>query len=418
MFLLLLIISSIAIRHSNFIMYNINFHNTTIFLPCQPQAFHAYNIRVVLMKLQTSLIHGGGENVLGAVSPPVFLTSTFKDAKIHGYSYSRCKNPTREALEKALALAEGGKYGFAFSSGLAAEDALFSIFPRIIAGKHIYGGTRRLLNNFVKKGAYVVYADTSDLTAIEKEAKFAPSLIFAETPANPLMQISDISALALIAKKHNCALAIDNTFLTPVLQRPLSLGADIVVHSATKYLCGHHDATAGCVVTDDGEIAKNLTLAITTKGNGLSPFDSFLVKRGLETLFLRMKAVCENAMRVFEYLKTKSLVKRIFYAGDPESKGFEVMGKQAAGYGGVISFEMEEGIDFIKFLSSLKLIAFAESLGGNATLITHPFSQTHASLSAKEKADGGIGKNLFRLSVGTEDYGDIIDDLEGALKMC
>lgn len=370
------------------------------------------------MKIQTSLIHGGGENVLGAVSPPVFLTSTFKNAEIYGYSYSRCSNPTRESLEKTIALAEGGEYGFAFSSGLAAEDALFSLFPRIIAGKNIYGGTRRLLNNFVTKGAYVVYADTSDLWAVEKEAKIAPSLIFAETPANPLMQISDISALAAISKKHDCRLAIDNTFLTPVLQRPLSLGADVVVHSATKYLCGHHDSTAGCIVTNDSELAKSLNLAITTKGNGLSPFDSFLVKRGLETLYLRMKAVCENAAKVFEYLKTKSQIRKIFYAGDPESAGFKVMKSQVSGFGGIISFEIDEMADFKKFLSSLKLIAFAESLGGNATLITHPFSQTHASLSAKEKAEGGISKNLFRLSVGTEDYGDIIEDLDNGLESC
>ncbi|NCA92899.1 methionine biosynthesis PLP-dependent protein, partial [bacterium] len=264
------------------------------------------------MKTETLLIHGGGENPLGAVAPPIFLTSTFKNAQLHGYSYSRCTNPTREALENTVALAEGGKYGFAFSSGLAAEDAVFSLATRVIAGKNIYGGTRRLLNNFVSKGAQVIYADTSFPEEIEKEAAVAPSLIFAETPANPLMHISDIRRLAEIAKKHGCILVIDNTFLTPVLQRPLTLGADIALHSATKYLCGHHDSTAGCVVTNDGALADKLYLAISTKGSGLSPFDSFLVKRGLETLALRMRAHCENAARLFEYLKGCDAITRIY----------------------------------------------------------------------------------------------------------
>ncbi len=367
------------------------------------------------MKTETLLIHGGGENPLGAVSPPIFLTSTFKDAAKHGYSYSRCTNPTRAALENTIAKAEGGKYGFAFASGLAAEDAVFSLADRIIAGRNIYGGTRRLLNNFVSKGATVIYADTSKPDEIEKEAAIASSLIFAETPANPLMHISDIARLADISKKHGCILVIDNTFLTPVLQKPLSLGADIALHSATKYLCGHHDSTAGCVVTNDGTLADKLYLAISTKGSGLSPFDSFLVKRGLETLALRMWAHCENAAKVFDFLKSKKEVTKIYYAGDPESQGYGVMKRQTEGFGGMISFELDESIDRGRFLSRLKLISFAESLGGNATLITHPYTQTHASLSVSEKAEAGIKTNLFRLSVGTEAAEDIISDLGDAL---
>jgi cystathionine beta-lyase/cystathionine gamma-synthase len=366
------------------------------------------------MKTETLLIHGGGDNPLGAVSPPIFLTSTFKNAAIHGYSYSRCANPTREALEKTVALAEGGKYGFAFSSGLAAEDAVFSLADRVIVGKNVYGGTRRLLKNFVSKFAEVVYVDTSKPEEVEKEAAIKSALIFAETPANPLMNITDIRKMAEISKKYGCTLVIDNTFLTPVLQRPLLLGADIALHSATKYLCGHHDSTAGCVVTNDGKIAEKLYLALSTKGNGLSPFDSFLVKRGLETLALRMRAHCENAARIFDFLKTRREIDKIYYAGDPESEGFEVMKGQTDGFGGMISFEISEMSDYREFLSGLKLIAFAESLGGNATLITHPYTQTHASLTAKEKEEAGIKKNLFRLSVGTEDAGDIINDLENA----
>lgn len=263
----------------------------------------------------------------------------------------------------------------------------------------------------------MVYADTSEPREIEKEAQAGPALIFAETPANPLMHISDIRKLSEISKKYGCILVIDNTFLTPALQKPLSCGADITLYSATKYLCGHHDSTAGCVVTGDDKLAEKLYLAISTKGNGLSPFDSFLVKRGLETLALRMRAHCENAKALFLYLKNREEITRIYYAGDPESAGYETMKGQTEGFGGMISFEIDESFDRNAFLAGLSLVGFAESLGGNATLITHPFTQTHASLSSREKAEAGIKKNLFRLSVGTEAVSDIIADIENAFAL-
>lgn len=360
------------------------------------------------MDLETILIHGGGKNVLGAVQTPLFLTSAFCDAEKNGYSYTRCSNPTREALEKTVALAEKGAYGFAFSSGLAAEDAVFSLFPNIICGKHVYGGTKRLLSMY----GNVTFADMTDLNEVGRLADGKDVLIFAETPSNPLLKVCDISRLADIAHANGGVLAVDNTFLTPYLQNPLTLGADIVVHSATKYLCGHHDVIAGIAVTSDADIAEKLHFASYTKGSCLSPFDSYLVKRGMETLPLRMKKHCENAGKVFEYLKSSPSFADVVYAYDPSSPSFEIMKKQSSGGGGMIAFTVKT--DPREFVKGLRLIGYAESLGGNASLITHPYSQTHASLSEEEKRKAGITPNLLRLSVGTENAEDIIGDLERA----
>lgn len=361
------------------------------------------------MKTETLLIHGGGKNILGAVQTPIFLTSAFADSVKNGYSYTRVSNPTREALEKTVALAEHGKYGFAFSSGLAAEDAVFTLRKNIICGKHVYGGTKRLLSMYEN----VVFADMSDINEVEKLARIKNAVIFAETPSNPLLKVCDIRALAEIAHENSSLLAVDNTFMTPVLQNPLDHGADIVVHSATKYLCGHHDSISGVVVTNDGETAEKLGFASYTKGACLSPFDSYLVKRGMETLSLRMKKHCENAEKVFGFLSSSPCVANVNYAYDKNSPSFEIMKKQASGGGGMISFELKtEPLEFVK---KLNIIAFAESLGGNASLITHPYTQTHATLSEDEKKKAGITPNLLRLSVGTEDAEDIIADLEKGL---
>ncbi len=360
------------------------------------------------MEIETILIHSCENNPLGAVGTPIFATSTFADAARHGYSYTRTSNPTREALEKTVAAAEGGRYGFAFSSGLAAEDALFACFDKIICANDTYGGTKRLLKTCYSAS----FCDVSDENALSSALTGTyGALVFAETPANPLMRVTDIGKTAAIAHAHNAYLAIDNTFLTPALQRPLSLGADAVVHSATKYLGGHHDSVAGCVATSGESLAEKLKNIINTKGNGLSPFESFLIKRGMETLALRMKKHCENAEEVFRYLKTRRDIKKIYYAGDPENEGYAVNSSQSSGAGGVISFEIDEE-KVPEFIRSLKLIKFAESLGGNASLITHPFTQTHASLSGDEKAACGITKGLLRLSCGTESAVDIINDLE------
>lgn len=365
------------------------------------------------MEKDTLLIHSGGKNPLGAVGTPVFTASTFADAAQNGYSYTRTSNPTRTALENTLAAAEGGKYAFAFASGLAAEDALFSCFDKIVCSNDVYGGTKRYLKAYRPQSA--VFCDVNDESALESALTGTyNALVFAETPANPLMRITDIRKTAEIAHSRHALLAIDNTFLSPALQNPLSLGADICVHSATKYLGGHHDSVAGCAVTSDDEVAEKLRFALNTKGNGLSPFDSFLIKRGMETLCLRMKKHCENAREAFAFFKTRRDVARIYYAGDEDSAGYAVNAAQSSGAGGMIAFELEEGRVF-DFIKKLRLIAFAESLGGNASLITHPYTQTHASLTGEEKAACGITKGLLRLSCGTESAVDIISDLENAL---
>lgn len=365
------------------------------------------------MEKDTLLIHSGGKNPLGAVGTPIFTASTFADAAKNGYSYTRTSNPTRASLEKTLAAAEGGKYAFAFSSGLAAEDALFSCFDKIVCANDIYGGTKRYLKAYRARNA--VFCDVNDESALESALRGTyNALVFAETPANPLMRITDIRKTAAAAHSRHALLAIDNTFLSPALQNPLSLGADICVHSATKYLGGHHDSVAGCAVTSNAEVAEKLRFALNTKGNGLSPFDSFLIKRGMETLCLRMKKHCENAREVFNFLKTRREVTRIYYAGDEDSAGYAVNASQASGAGGMISFELDEE-RVPGFIKKLRLIAFAESLGGNASLITHPYTQTHASLTREEKAACGITKGLLRLSCGTESAVDIISDLENAL---
>ena len=369
------------------------------------------------METETLLIHSGGKNPLGAVGTPIFATSTFTDADENGYSYTRTSNPTRTSLENAVAAAEHGRFGAAFSSGLAAEDALFSCFEKIICSRDTYGGTKRLLSVSYPR---TVFTDVSDERSLESALRGTyGALVFAETPANPLMQITDIRRAAAAAHAHNAILAIDNTFLSPALQNPLLLGADVCVHSATKYLGGHHDSVAGCVVTNDEKLYEKLRSAQNTKGNGLSPFDSFLIKRGMETLEKRKKKHCENAERTFVFLKTQRVkgsgIGKIYYAGDPDSPGFGVNSAQAAGAGGVISFELAE--DAVKpFIKRLRLVAFAESLGGNASLITHPYTQTHGSLTKEEKAARGITKGLLRLSCGTEAAVDIINDLEQALR--
>ncbi len=360
------------------------------------------------MELDTLLIHSGGSNALGAVGTPIFATSTFADAEENGYSYTRTSNPTRTALERVIAAAERCRFALAFASGLAAEDALFSCFDKIICAKDTYGGTKRLL----KTGLYnAEFVDTSDHEELDSALRGTyGALVFAETPANPLMRITDIRKTAETAHTHHAVLAIDNTFLSPALQNPILHGADVCVHSATKYLGGHHDSIAGAVATNSRDLAEKLQYIRNTKGNALSPFESFLIKRGMETLALRMARHCENARAVFEYLKTRRDVRRIYYAGDPENAESAINAAQARGAGGMISFEVDENrVETV--IDSLETIKFAESLGGNASLITHPYTQTHASLTAEEKEACGITKGLLRLSCGAEAAVDIIKDL-------
>lgn len=356
----------------------------------------------------------------GSVSFPIFQTATYENRIFEksDYSYTRCSNPTRTELERVCALSEGAKYCLAFSSGLAAVSAVLCLCEngdRVLASLDLYGGTYRLLRDLESRcGLSVCFGDTDHPEDFAEHIDPKTRLVFIETPTNPLMKVTDIQKIADY-KKERTLLVCDNTFLSPVFQNPLRFGADIVIHSATKYICGHHDTSAGLVITNDSTVYERLNYMMMTYGNGLSPFDCFLIRRGIETLFLRMQKHDSNAKEVFAALNGDQRIKKIYFVGDPKSKYREITQKQTSGYGGMISFVLSEKIDISVFIRSLKLIRFAESLGGNASLITHPFTQTHASVPEDERIAAGIIPSLLRLSVGTENSDDIIHDLLAAL---
>lgn len=373
--------------------------------------------------LNSKLIHGGidGDEKTGAVNVPIFQTSTYKQdglGKDRGYEYSRSGNPTREALESLIAELEEGVAGFAFASGMAATTAVLSLFKtgdKIIISSNVYGGTFRVLdkvfNNF---GITYEIVETSDLELLEKSLTEDVKAIFIESPANPILTITDIRAVAEIAKKHGVLTIVDNTFMTPYLQRPIPLGVDIVVHSATKYLGGHSDLIAGLAVVNSKELAERLWFVQNSTGGVLQPFDSFLLTRGIKTLGIRMDRHIENATFIAEALKNYPGVKAIYYPGLPESQGYEINQKQADGPGGMLSFELDEKYNIKTFFESLELITLAESLGGVESLICHPSSMTHASIPYEIRQKVGIVENLIRISVGIEDKNDILSDLEQA----
>lgn len=373
--------------------------------------------------LNSKLIHGGidGDEKTGAVNVPIFQTSTYKQdglGKDRGYEYSRSGNPTREALESLIAELEEGVAGFAFASGMAATTAVLSLFKtgdKIIISSNVYGGTFRVLdkvfNNF---GITYEIVETSDLELLEKSLTEDVKAIFIESPANPILTITDIKAVAEIAKKHGVLTIVDNTFMTPYLQRPIPLGVDIVVHSATKYLGGHSDLIAGLAVVNSKELAERLWFIQNSTGGVLQPFDSFLLIRGIKTLGIRMDRHIENATFIAEALKNYAGVKAIYYPGLPESQGYEINQKQADGPGGMLSFELDEKYNIKTFFESLELITLAESLGGVESLICHPSSMTHASIPYEIRQKVGIVENLIRISVGIEDKNDILSDLEQA----
>lgn len=373
--------------------------------------------------LNSKLIHGGidGDEKTGAVNVPIFQTSTYKQDGLgndRGYEYSRSGNPTREALESLIAELEEGVAGFAFASGMAATTAVLSLFKtgdKIIISSNVYGGTFRVLdkvfNNF---GITYEIVETSDLELLEKSLTEDVKAIFIESPANPILTITDIRAVAEIAKKHGVLSIVDNTFMTPYLQRPIPLGVDIVVHSATKYLGGHSDLIAGLAVVNSKELAERLWFVQNSTGGVLQPFDSFLLIRGIKTLGIRMDRHIENATFIAEALKNYAGVKAIYYPGLPDSQGYEINQKQADGPGGMLSFELDEKYNIKKFFESLELITLAESLGGVESLICHPSSMTHASIPYEIRQKVGIVENLIRISVGIEDKNDILSDLEQA----
>lgn len=367
----------------------------------------------------SAVIHGGifGDEKTGAVNVPIYQTSTYEQERLgkhKGWEYSRTGNPTRTALESLIAELEHGVAGFAFASGMAAITAVLSLFKsgdRIVISDNIYGGTFRVLDKvFNHFNINYKIVDTTNLEAVEKAITEDVKAIFIETPTNPLLHITDIKAISDIAKKHHILSIVDNTFMTPYLQRPIELGSDIVIHSATKYLGGHSDIIAGLVVVNSRELAEKIAFIQNSTGGILQPFDSFLLIRGIKTLAVRMDRHVENAEKVVEYLKNKKGIKKIYY---PSNNAINK--KQAKNGGVMISFELEKNYDINKFFDSVKFVALAESLGGVESLVCHPASMTHASIPADIRKKVGITDNLIRLSVGIENINDIITDLEQAI---
>lgn len=368
---------------------------------------------IFMFNYDTYSVLGDGDcKYQGAISPPIFQTSTFSGGE---YSYTRLSNPTRAALEQECALLEKGKYGFAFSSGLGAINALFSTLKkgdRVVVTDDIYGGTYRLINRIYKNyGINFVFADLCNLETAKKAITKGTALVFAETPTNPMMKIVDIAAVAKITHQNGGILAVDNTFLTPYFQNPLTLGADVVVHSATKYISGHHDVSAGIAVTNGKRLANKLGLALSTLGNGLSPFESWLVLRGLRTLPMRMEKHSENAYAAASFLNSHPKIEQVIYPAMPQHGGHLLCKRQSRGFGGVVSFYTKDEKTARKIISGGRVIKFAESLGGFKSLVTYPITQTHASIPKHIRNKIGINERLIRLSVGLENKEDIIADL-------
>lgn len=374
---------------------------------------------------ETALIHGGiyGDELTGAVNVPIYQTSTYEQqglGKYKGYEYSRTGNPTRAALEALIAELEGGKAGFAFGSGMAAITAVLSLFEtgdKIIISKNVYGGTFRVLDKvFNHFGISYSIEDTTDLKSLDEKVTPDVKAIMIESPANPLLTVTDIAGVAEIAEKHGILSIVDNTFMTPYLQRPIELGVNIVVHSATKYLGGHSDVVAGLVAVDSDELAERIAFIQNSTGGVLGPFDSFLLIRGIKTLGIRMDRHVENAEKAAKFLLDHKAVKKVYYPGLPDAQGAEITKRQAKNGGAMISFELYENYDINKFFESLQLVALAESLGGVESLVCHPASMTHASIPYETRQKVGITDGLIRLSIGIESIDDILADLDQAIE--
>lgn len=380
------------------------------------------------MKFNTKVIHGGQHHdpSTGAVMPPVYHTSTFAQTSpgVHtGYEYSRADNPTRTALEHALESIENGTRGLAFSSGLAAIDCVMRLLKpndEVIAMDDLYGGTYRLFTRFYQDlGIKFHFINMNNLELFESKINSNTKLVWIETPTNPLMKLADIEAIANITKKHNLLFAVDNTFATSYLQKPLDLGADIVMHSATKYLGGHSDVIAGALVIKGEELGKQLHFTQFATGATLGPQESFLVLRGIKTLHLRVERHCFNGQKVAEYLEQHPLIDKVLYPGLTSHPQHDLARKQMNnGFGGMVSFTFKSGAkaDAIMFLEKLKVFTLAESLGGVESLANHPALMTHASIPAEKRAEIGVTDDMVRLSVGVEDIDDLIADIEQALR--
>jgi cystathionine beta-lyase/cystathionine gamma-synthase len=379
------------------------------------------------MKLATKFIHAGTEPdpSTGAIMTPIYQTSTYVQAapgKHKGYEYARSQNPTRFALEAAFAAIENAKFGLAFSSGVAATDAVIKLLgpgDEVIAAADMYGGTYRLFSKvFEKFGIKFHYVDMQKADNIKEFINANTKLIWTETPTNPLMNVVDIAAVSAIAKQHNIMLCVDNTFASPYLQNPLDLGADIVMHSATKYLGGHSDVIHGCLMMNDEELRDKLYFIQKSCGAVPGPQDCFLVLRGIKTLHVRMQRHCENGEKIAHFLRNHPKVEKVYWCGFEDHPGYEIAKRQMRGFGGMMSFTLKDDSveNATRVLSSTKVFALAESLGGIESLINHPASMTHASIPREERIKNGLSDSLIRLSVGIEDVDDLIEDLNQAIE--
>ena len=377
-------------------------------------------------KLATKIIHAGAEPdpSTGAIMTPIYQTSTYVQSApgVHkGYEYARSQNPTRKALEDAFAVLENAKYALAFSSGVAATDSVIKLLEpgdEVIAANDMYGGTYRLFSKIYEKfNIKFIYVDTTQPENISAAISSNTKLIWIETPTNPLMNITDVQAVAAIATANNVLLCVDNTFASPYLQNPLNDGADIVMHSATKYLGGHSDVIQGCLMMNREDLREKLYFIQKSCGAVPGPMDCFLVLRGIKTLHVRMKQHCENGKAIAHFLRSHPKVGKVYWPGFEDNKGFEIASRQMRGYGGMISFSLkDETVEAAtKVLSSTKIFSLAESLGGVESLINHPASMTHASIPREERIKNGLSDGLIRLSVGIEDVDDLIEDLQQAI---
>ena len=378
------------------------------------------------MKLATKLIHAGIEPdpSTGSIMTPIYQTSTYVQAapgNNKGYEYARSQNPTRKVLENAIAAIENGRYGLCFSSGVAATDAIIKLFQpgdEVIAGNDMYGGTYRLFTKvFEKFGIRFHFIDMQDAATVSSYINDRTKLIWIETPTNPLMNIIDISALSGLARRHSILTCVDNTFASPYLQNPLDLGADLVLHSATKYLGGHSDVIHGCIALNDSELREKLYFIQKSCGAVPGPQDCFLVLRGLKTLHVRMDRHCSNGEKIAHFLRRHPAIDKVYWCGFEDHTGFEIAKKQMRGFGGMMSFTLKDNSmdTTLQLLSSTKVFALAESLGGVESLINHPATMTHASIPREERIKNGLSDSLIRLSVGIEDADDLVDDLKQAI---
>ncbi|ASZ06745.1 cystathionine gamma-synthase [Enterococcus thailandicus] len=376
------------------------------------------------MHIQTKLIHGGisEDPTTGAVSVPIYQTSTYRQNGVgqpKKYEYSRSGNPTRFALEELIADLEGGIQGFAFSSGLAGIHTVLSLFEpgdHILLGDDVYGGTFRLVDKvFSKIGLEYTIIDTSDLKQIEQAIQPNTKALYLETPSNPLLKITDLKTSLAIAKKHNLLTIVDNTFATPYFQQPLALGADIIVHSGTKYLGGHSDVVAGLVTTNKADLAEKIGFLQNAMGAVLGPQDSWLIQRGIKTLSVRMEAHQKNALAVATFLENHPAVETVYYPGLTSHPNYQIAKTQMSGFSGMVSFDLKEDAKAVPFVESLKLFILAESLGGVESLVEVPSIMTHASIPKDKREKAGIKDGLIRLSVGIEHIDDLLADLTQAL---